>query len=344
MKLQVNRLFQVTVMHRVQRQLQLLVLVAVVVGRDHTRLETVPRTWLVWSVSSVERQVISVVTVWARVITKRMIRNLRRVVESKDRRENLVQIPRRSPRPKLKARGKARGRCMNLERVRRNRKRVMKRLGNGKLKRRLLVQAYKWLFWVLSVPLDSVSLTLCVRLVVRSWRMEARRCRIRDQISGRAVCLRRLMKVLWILMLVFHVMVCHRCVVMRRQRVSVEHQMLFSKMVPLGWLDRTMFLKGMCRGSMGSFVCHYYHLWRLEDRTIGGWLTQVPASRFCLNLHWKMVHFRLFQKKLWRMVHGFLLRMGPKYPWRRKSWFRPTLVWLIMLEKRWKERSSCRHW
>ena len=44
MKLQANRLFQMTVMQRVQRQLQLLVLVAVVVGRSHTKLRTVPQT------------------------------------------------------------------------------------------------------------------------------------------------------------------------------------------------------------------------------------------------------------------------------------------------------------
>ena len=105
---------------------------------------------------------------------------------------------------KPKARGKARGRCMNLVRVRRNRKRVMKRLVNRGLKRRLLIQ----LFWVLSVPLDSVSLTLCVRLGMRSSRMKARRCMIWDQILSRTVCLRRLMKVPWIMMLVFHVMVC----------------------------------------------------------------------------------------------------------------------------------------
>ena len=155
-------------------------------------------------------------------------------MENKVRKENLVQVPRRSPRPNPKARGKARGRCMNLVRVRRNRKRVMKRLVNGRLKRRLLVQVFKWLFWVLSVPLDSVSLTLCVRLGMRSWRMKARRCMIWDQILSRTVCLKRLMKVHWIRMLVFHVMMCHRCVVVRRQRVSVGHQMLFSKMVLLG--------------------------------------------------------------------------------------------------------------
>ena len=33
--------------------------------------------------------------------------------------------------------------------------------------------------------------------------------------------------------------------------------------------SKRMFLKGMCRGSMGSFVCHCCHLWRLEGRTTG---------------------------------------------------------------------------
>ena len=37
-----------------------------------------------------------------------------------------------------------------------------------------------------------------------------------------------------------------------------------------GLVGSSVFLRGMCRGSMGSFVCRCCHLWRLEDRTTGG--------------------------------------------------------------------------
>jgi len=56
-------------------------------------------------------------------------------VETKVRRENLVQIPSRSLRLWPKVRGRARERCMNLVGVRRNRKRVMRTLMEGRHKR-----------------------------------------------------------------------------------------------------------------------------------------------------------------------------------------------------------------